>query len=203
MLMEWMKMNDAWMNELLMNEWTNMDDWMNEWMNGWMDGWMKKCMHEWMNIDWLTDYLNEWMNYFFFSHQGPSPPTNLIFTLVTSTYITVTWDRPSTGGIDSYLVTYTPSSQGSPSSPITVAYNNEVTQTATITNLLESTEYTFSIYSVVASLESEALTRGSGKKKTSKYLYVLIVLHNSYSVTSPFDEVLVHAKIQYCSKHTM
>ncbi|XP_030844323.1 tenascin-N-like [Strongylocentrotus purpuratus] len=92
----------------------------------------------------------------------PDMPRNLIFNTITANSISIKWERPLMGGVDSYRVTYSPSSDGSPASPHTITDNGQITQTLTVTNLLQGTTYTFNVYALVADLVSEPVTRGSG-----------------------------------------
>ncbi|XP_072042811.1 uncharacterized protein [Amphiura filiformis] len=92
--------------------------------------------------------------------QGPSAPSNLQCSSISSTSLRFTWSAPSSSSFDNYLVTYTPSN-GSPASPISVQPSDS--RDVTLTNLLPNTNYNISIVTVagqgVSSVMSDPLER--------------------------------------------
>ncbi|XP_063969770.1 tenascin-X-like isoform X1 [Lytechinus pictus] len=91
----------------------------------------------------------------------PSAIRNLVIAVVTTDSITITWESPLTGGVDSYRVMYSPSN-GNPTSPHTILDNENIAQSLTVTDLLPSTPYTFTVVAIVDDLVSEPVSRESG-----------------------------------------
>ncbi len=51
---------NLWINELKINEWMSVWNYMNKWIK-WMNDWMNEWVNEWLN-EWMNEWMNEWIN---------------------------------------------------------------------------------------------------------------------------------------------